>query len=77
MVDRTGTVYQALDLLADSLRPIRARKNLVIFSPGILERGESVRGEMILSRSRYLDPMLHALNAANVSVYEPPQGTDA
>ena len=70
MVNRSGTVYQALDLLADSLRPIRARKNLVLFSPGIRDRDETVMGgDMLVSRSRYLDPMLHALNAANVSVY--------
>ncbi|HYK01283.1 MAG TPA: VWA domain-containing protein [Thermoanaerobaculia bacterium] len=70
MVNRTGTVYQGLDLLADSVRPIRARKNLVVFSPGILDRDEDViRGEMIANRSRYLDPALESLNAANVSVY--------
>ncbi len=70
MVNRTGTVYQGLDLLADSLRPIRARKNLVVFSPGILDREEDVAaGEMIVNRSRYLDPALESLNAANVSVY--------
>lgn len=70
MVNHTGTVYQGLDLLADSVRPIRARKNLVIFSPGILDREEDVAGgEMIVNRSRYLDPALESLNAANVSVY--------
>jgi VWFA-related protein len=70
MVNRTGTVYKGLDLLADSLRPIRARKNLVVFSPGILDREEDVAaGEMIVNRSRYLDPALESLNAANVSVY--------
>jgi VWFA-related protein len=65
----TGTVYQALDLLADSVRSIRARKNLVLFSPGIADRDERVFGEMLSSRSRYLDPALESLNAANVSVY--------
>jgi VWFA-related protein len=70
MVNRTGTVYQGLDLLADAMRPIRARKNLVVFSPGILDRDERVvGGEMIANRSRYLDPALESLNAANVSVY--------
>lgn len=69
MVNRTGTVYQAIDLLADSVRPIRARKNLVIFSPGIADREETVFAEMLSSRSRYVDPMLDSLNAANVSVY--------
>ncbi len=71
MVNRTGTVYQALDLLSDAVRPIRARKNLVLFSPGIADRDEDVAagGAMLLTRSRYLDPMLESLNAANVSIY--------
>ena len=70
MMKRTGTVYQGLDLLADSTRPIRARKNLVLFSPGIADREEAVMGgELLTTRSRYLDPMLESLNAANVSVY--------
>jgi VWFA-related protein len=70
LIDKTGTVYQAVDLLADSTRPIRARKNLVLISPGIADRNEDVfAGEMLGSRSRYVDPMLESLNAANVSVY--------
>ena len=69
MMNRTGTMYEALDLLADALRPIRARKNLVLFSPGIADINEDVRGGMIMNRSRYLDPALESLNAANVSVY--------
>lgn len=69
MNKRTGRVYQALELLGEALRPIRARKNLVLFSPGIIDLGESVRNGVIVDRSRYLDPALQALNAANVSVY--------
>lgn len=70
LVNGTGTVYQALDLLSDSVRPIRARKNLVLFSPGIADREEQVfSGDMLINRSRYLDPALRSLNAANVSVY--------
>jgi VWFA-related protein len=69
MTNRTGTVYQALDVLADSLRSIRARKNLILFSPGIADIHESVRGGMLFDRSRYLDPAIESLNAANVSVY--------
>jgi VWFA-related protein len=69
LMDGTGTVYQALDLLADSVRPIRARKNLVLFSPGIADRDEQLFGDMLMNRSRYLDPALQSLNAANVSVY--------
>jgi VWFA-related protein len=70
MVKHTGTVYQALDLLADATRSIRARKNLVLFSPGIADREEDVLGgQLLVTRSRYLDPALESLNAANVSVY--------
>jgi VWFA-related protein len=69
MVRKTGTVYQALDLLADGTRSIRARKNLVLFSPGIADQEETVFAGMLSSRSQYLDPALESLNAANVSVY--------
>ena len=69
MMNDTGTVYEALDRLADAVRPIRARKNLVLFSPGIMELGETLSGGMLVSRSRHLDPALESLNAANVSVY--------
>src|SRR5687767_2757942 len=68
-MNRTGTVYEALDVLADAVRPIRARKNLLLFSPGIIEMNEDVRDGMIFGRSRHLDPALESLNAANVSVY--------
>lgn len=69
LMDRTGTVYEALDVLADALRPIRGRKNLILFSPGIVEPGETVREGVVVDRSRYYDPMIHSLNAANVAVY--------
>lgn len=69
MSGETGTVYEALTLLADSAAPIRARKNLVLFSPGMADLSEEVRNGTLWNRSRYVDPMLDALNAANVSVY--------
>jgi VWFA-related protein len=69
MMTRSGTVYEALNVLAESLRPIKARKNLILFSPGIHEPGEDFREGILLDRSRYYDPMIHALNAANVTVY--------
>ncbi|MGZ4807792.1 MAG: VWA domain-containing protein [Thermoanaerobaculia bacterium] len=68
-MDGTGTVYQALELLGDSLRPIKARKNVVLFSAGILEPGEEVRQGLVLSESQYYRPMIQALNRSNVSVY--------
>ena len=69
MMDGTGTVYEALDVLADAVRPIRARKNLVLFSPGIADLHETIRDGVLMDRSRHLDPALQSLNAANVSVY--------
>jgi VWFA-related protein len=70
MMSGSGTVYEALDVLAQSVRPIRARKNLVLFSPGIADREEQVfAGDILMTRSRHLDPALQSLNAANVSVY--------
>lgn len=69
MVEHTGTVYEALDTLADSLRPIHARKELVLFTPGIVANDEEVRGPMVLNESRYYKPMIESLNGANVTVY--------
>ncbi|HWS71990.1 MAG TPA: VWA domain-containing protein, partial [Thermoanaerobaculia bacterium] len=69
MINRTGTVYEALTLLADSTSSIHARKNLVLFSAGIREIGESSRDGVLLNTSRYYDPMVEALNSADVAVY--------
>jgi VWFA-related protein len=70
MIERTGTVYEAINVLADATRSIHARKNLVLFSAGIYEPGESVSNDgVLLNTSRYYDPMLRALNAADVTVY--------
>jgi VWFA-related protein len=69
MINRTGTVYEALTLLADSTSAIHARKNLVLFSAGIREIGESSRDGVLLNTSRYYDPMVQALNSADVAVY--------
>ncbi len=70
MIKRSGTVYEGLEVLADSLRPIRARKEVILFSPGIHEPGEDVGpGGVLLNTSRYFQPMIEALNRANVTVY--------
>lgn len=69
MMDRTGSVYRALDVLGDSVKGIRGRKNVILFSPGIADIGEHVQNGMLVDRSADLDPMLRSLNAANVSVY--------
>jgi VWFA-related protein len=69
MIGGTGTVYQAIMELANAVEPIRGKKNLIVFSPGIVEPGEEIRNGILLSSSRYYDPMVEALNDANVSVY--------
>lgn len=69
MIDQTGNVYEALETLADALRPIRGRKNLILFSAGIFEPGEVIRGDLVVSESTYYRPMIRALNQANVSVF--------
>jgi VWFA-related protein len=68
MIGHTGTVYQALETLGDALRPIKARKNVILFSAGIYESGETVRNGLPLTESRYYQPMIQSLNAANVTV---------
>lgn len=69
LIRETNSMYEALDVLADAMRVIPARKNLVLFSGGIADRHEAIRGGMIVGRSPDLDPMLESLNAANVSAY--------
>jgi VWFA-related protein len=69
VMNETGTTYEALEALADALQPIRARKNLVLVSPVIIEQGEDIRNGVLLNESRYYKPMIDALNAANVTVY--------
>ena len=65
----TGTVYEGLQFLGEELRQIHARKEIVLFSIGIVEPGEEIRNGMVLSQSRYYDPMIRALNRADVTVY--------
>lgn len=69
IIDNTGTVYEALTALGESLRPIHARKELVIFSAGIVAPDEDIRGEMVVHQSRYYDPMIRALNEGDVAIY--------
>jgi VWFA-related protein len=69
MKNKTGTVYEALEVLGNSVKSIRARKELVLFTAGIVANDEVTRGPMILNQSRYYEPMIEALNGANVTVY--------
>ncbi|HSY51880.1 MAG TPA: VWA domain-containing protein [Thermoanaerobaculia bacterium] len=68
MMNHTGTVFEALELLGDALRPIRARKDVVLFSNGIIAPDEEVRGGLVMSRSRYYGPMIESLNSADVTL---------
>jgi VWFA-related protein len=69
MMDHTGTQYEALEVLGDAVRPIRARKDLILFSAGIVAPDETINGDMIVNTSRYYEPAVQSLNRANVTVY--------
>jgi VWFA-related protein len=69
IINQTGTVYEALDAIGDSLRSIHARKELILFSAGILEIGEEIRGGMVVGQSSFYEPMIRSLNEADVAVY--------
>jgi VWFA-related protein len=69
LISGSSTVYQAIHVLADALKPIRGRKNLILLSKGIREPGEDIRNGMVVGSSRWYDPMMRALNAANVTVF--------
>jgi VWFA-related protein len=66
MITRTGTVYDAIQMLSDAVQPILGRKVLMLFSPGI---GEPSYFVTLQDEQRYYQPMIHALNRSNVSVY--------
>ena len=69
MMYETGRVYEALEVLGNAMRGVKGRKNLILFSPGILEPGQDIRHGMIVAQSRYYQPMIDSLNATNVTVY--------
>ncbi len=69
MMDKTGTVYEGLEVLGNALRPIEGRKNLILFSPGIYEPGQEIRNGVIMDQSRYYPAMIQSLNSADVTVY--------
>lgn len=68
MVNGTGRIYDALEVLADAVRPIRARKVVALFSPGIGE-SSSLNARMPDLDETFFRPMIRALNAANVTVH--------
>ena len=69
LMDGTSTVYEALDFIGDQLRSVKARKNIVMFSLGIVAPDEIVQNGMVVSTSRYFEPMIRSLNESNVTVY--------
>lgn len=64
--DATGMIYDGLTLLAEASAPIRARKNLLLFTIGF---GQMNRFREYEPDPRYYHPMAEALNDANVAVY--------
>jgi VWFA-related protein len=69
MMNETGTVYEALDLVGDAVRGIRGRKELILLSPGIVDNSQQISNGMVMNESRYYQPMIDSLNAANVTVH--------
>jgi len=64
--DATPTIEKALTTLANAAAPIVGRKNLVMFTTGFGRLDAS--GTYAVERRLY-EPMMHALNAADVAVY--------
>jgi len=68
MIGDTGRIYDALELLANAVQPIPARKVLVFFTPGVGTPSDF--SPDIAENEDYLyQPMIRALNRANVSVF--------
>ncbi len=68
MINKTGRIYDGLELLADALPEVAARTVMVMFTPGIGEVSDTNPNFLDNQETWYL-PMLHALNRKNVSVY--------
>ncbi|HEX7190012.1 MAG TPA: VWA domain-containing protein [Thermoanaerobaculia bacterium] len=69
LINETGTVYEAITLVGESVRAIRGRKNLILFSAGIVDNSQQLANGMVMNESRYYRPMVESLNASNVTVY--------
>lgn len=64
--DRTPRIYDAVELVADAAGHLQGRKNLLFFTIGL---GETDRFGIYREEQRYWEPMVEALNDANVAVY--------
>lgn len=62
----SDTVYEALEAVANAAEPFVGRKNLVLFSTGF---GRVNTFNQYEPEARYYEPMVRALNDANVAVY--------
>jgi VWFA-related protein len=74
--DKTGTIYDAIEVLAESAGAITGRKNLLMFSNGF---GQINSFGQYVPDQRYYPGMVHSLNDNNVAVYPidlVPQGTE-
>lgn len=74
--DASGTIYDALRLVAEAASGILGRKNLLLFTTGF---GRVDRFGLYQPESNRYDPMNEALNDANVAVYTidlTPPGTE-
>jgi VWFA-related protein len=75
--DRTHTIYDALQVIADAAGRVKGRKNLLLFTYGL--PGQPNTFGQFLPDSRYFDPTVRALNDANVATYTidlTPAGTE-
>ena len=68
MINETGRVYDGIELLAEAMKPIPARKALLLFSPGIGEASD-FSTQIRENDAAWFDPMLIAIQKANVTVY--------
>ena len=68
MINDTGRVYDGLELLANAIKPIAARKVFLLFSPGIGEPSD-FSSQIPENDAVWFDPMLAAIQKANVTVY--------
>jgi VWFA-related protein len=65
--DKTPTLYEAMQVIADASSNVRGRKNLLLFTYGLPGRLDTF-GQYVPDK-RYFEPTVQALNASNVATY--------
>lgn len=68
MINRTGRIYDGIEVLAEALPELAARTVMVLFTPGIGQVSDS-NPVFLDNQETWYEPMLRALNKRNVSVY--------